>query len=286
MTGFRRREVCEVCRGLRVARLLSLPFGDPRVGGFLERYYGGRIPPDALGGGRYEILRCAGCSFAWQAEVLDEAGMGRLYGEWISSADSLRKKEQTSATLFLKYAVEARLVERLVGKPPHETRVLDFGMGWGYWCRVAAAFNYDVVGLELSPERREHARAMGVRTVGALDELGGEPFDFVNAEQVLEHVPDPGGLVGAMAERLRPGGVLRVAVPNAAGALRRLGSRRWSASKDALHPLEHVNAFTRRSLGELGKRAGLAPVTYPWWDPFALWLRLRYASGLVAWLRR
>ncbi|HEY5657397.1 MAG TPA: class I SAM-dependent methyltransferase, partial [Myxococcota bacterium] len=258
MESFVERRTCEVCGALDAATLCSAPFTDPRVWDFLQQYYAGKIAPADVGDARYEVRRCNACGFLWQAYVLDARGMGRLYEDWIGAEHSLAKKTRADAALFERYAAEAAAISTLLGRPPHEIRVLDFGMGWGFWCRMAAAFGYDVEGFEASEARRAYARGMGVRVV---DALGDRPrYDFVHCHHALEHIASPYDTLAALARVLTPGGVIGISVPDGRGVAERLRRPDWRAAKDALHPLEHVNCFEAHTLLSLCRRAGLEPV--------------------------
>jgi SAM-dependent methyltransferase len=111
-------------------------------------------------------------------------------------------------------------------------------------------------------ERQEHARAFGVEIV-SVDALPDGHFDFVNSEQSFEHIPDPGRSMRTLAAAIRPGGVMRVSVPDAGRAMKRLSSPTWRAKKDAFHPLEHINCFSHAALERLGRDAGLSPIMRP-----------------------
>lgn len=251
------RPLCELCGSARTERLLARAMTDPVVFDFLESYYRGRIDKSLLDGAEYSILRCRDCGFAWQAQVLGPELMRRLYGEWISMEDSLDKKRLADIALFRGYAAQVERIAGLVGKAPHETGVLDYGMGWGYWCRMAQAFGYQVVGYEVEPNRIDFARRLGIQTVSDLRTVPEGAFDYINAEQVFEHITQPLQAASGLCRVLKPRGVLRIAVPDAAPLLREPDRPDWKAAKDALHPLEHINAYTRATLERLGASAGL-----------------------------
>lgn len=251
------RAVCELCGATHARVLVARPMTDASVWDFLENYYQGRVPKSALDRAEYRILLCGVCGFVWQGEVPDPALMGVLYSEWISASDSLDKKRHGEVALFAGYADQARRIAELIGRRPHEIDVLDFGMGWGYWCRMAQAFGYRVAGLEVTEDRKRHARTLGIRVIDTLPEGSGGHFDFINAEQVFEHITEPLAMARELGRVLRPGGVLRIAVPDVTMALRSLADPGWKAQKDALHPLEHINGYTHRTLCRLGSAAGL-----------------------------
>lgn len=282
--AFRRREACELCGSTARQTLLRRPLAAPPLAGFLERYYRGRLPTEVLRRGSYEMARCLQCGFLWQVEVLDDAGLRLLYEEWIDPEASLRAKTEADAALLAGYARQVELMLRLVGKPAATTSALDFGMGWGHWCRIARAYGVDAVGLETSVRRREHAASYGVPTVESLDRLTGGSIDLINAEQVFEHVPEPRALLTEAVRALRAGGIVRLSVPNATAAARRLARSDWVPRKDALQPLEHINGFTPRTLRRLATAAGLEPLPQPF-QPGQGLLGKSYRPGAAAWIK-
>lgn len=282
--AFRRRRTCELCGSSQARTLIRRPLADPGIAAFLDRYYSGRVPEEVLRRGSYEVARCADCGFLWQTEVLDDAGLALLYEEWIDPTASLRVKTEADPGMLAGYARQIELMLRLRGKAAAETSALDFGMGWGHWCRLARAYRIDACGLEPSARRREHAASLGVPTVEGLDRVADESVDLLNAEQVFEHVPEPLALLREAVRTLRPGAIVRLSVPNATAAARRLASPHWSPRKDALQPLEHINGFTHRTLRRLAEEAGLRPLPQPFLPGQGL-LGKSYRPGAAAWLK-
>lgn len=270
------RPQCELCGAQQPATLLAKPFSDPAVWSFLERYYEGRVDKAVLGDATYELAHCLVCGFIWQKHILNDAGMAALYDGWIAARSSLKKKQNIDiAPGYLRQAELIRLL--LPGKQPAGIRLLDFGMGWGYWCKAAQSLGYQVVGLELAQSRIQFARAMGIEAVQRFDDLGSRRFDFINAEQVFEHIPQPLNTLKTLCQYLDSGGVIRIAVPDGANVTREVAQPGWTASKNAVHPLEHINCFTHATLARLGKEAGLTVIPQP------VHITLRY--GAVSLLR-
>ena len=191
--------------------------------------------------------------------------MSLLYERWIDQTLSRRKKDGADVDRAMRAGAEVACACRWLGRRPHEVSALDFGMGWGHWAGVARAFGLSVAGLEVSGERVASARARGVEAVGSLDELSGRRFEFIRANQVFEHLNAPLVALRALAGLAAPGGLVHVVVPDCTGALARVAEVEagggWSAAKDELHPLEHINYFTPGSLVSMAHRAGLERVT-------------------------
>jgi SAM-dependent methyltransferase len=123
----------------------------------------------------------------------------------------------------------------------------------------------EVYGHENSPLRIAHAEQRGIRVL-SWNDLPDHCIDFINSEQVFEHLADPLGALKHLTSALAPGGILKISVPDGADIKRRLAIGDWSAGEGSptsllsITPLQHVNCFSRRSLLELARRAGLAPV--------------------------
>ncbi|HTV77265.1 MAG TPA: bifunctional 2-polyprenyl-6-hydroxyphenol methylase/3-demethylubiquinol 3-O-methyltransferase UbiG [Steroidobacteraceae bacterium] len=103
-------------------------------------------------------------------------------------------------------------------------RVLDIGCGGGLLCEALQALGGNVTGIDLAPGMLQtaqlHAAERGVgidyRLLGAEALAAAEPaaFDVITCMEMLEHVPDPRGIVLAIGALLRPGGAVFVSTLN------------------------------------------------------------------------
>jgi SAM-dependent methyltransferase len=109
----------------------------------------------------------------------------------------------------------ADLFRRYVGGPGR--RVLDVGCRYGALTRAYLEGNH-VVGIDVDQLALNDAARLGIETQWADAEEGlpfeDESFDVVVAGELLEHVREPGALVGEARRVLRPGGTLVGSVPN------------------------------------------------------------------------
>lgn len=97
-------------------------------------------------------------------------------------------------------------------------RVADIGCGGGILSEAMATEGARVVGVDLSTDALEAARAhlatsgltVDYRETGAEALAESEPggFDVVTCMELLEHVPDPASVVDACARLLAPGGTV------------------------------------------------------------------------------
>jgi SAM-dependent methyltransferase len=227
---------------------------------FLTGYY--RMPIEL--DGEYRVERCGDCRTMFQGEVGDNDLLGALYGTWIKS----NRPEQDPAYCYdvanprrSRDGHEIMAAAAHLGLPLDQLVTLDFGMGWASWARISAALGCQAYGHDLSEERRAHAERHGVRT-----DVDGRQYHFINTEQVMEHVSDPGAVVAQLAGMLRPGGILKISVPSNRGAAATLERLKWGQPTVThgeimpILPLEHVTCFTAAGLEQLGQRFGLRPV--------------------------
>ncbi len=265
---FLERTGCPGCRNSSNRLLYRVPFNAPPLRTYLENFYGpqGGVDFTYLTEADYWLVRCNRCQLAYQRLVLDDPSMEILYEQWIDPEKAWQRSEQRlDFQLFRNMAEQVLFVINYVGRPPQHIQVLDYGMGWGRWCHMAAAFGCKAYGTELSATRIRRAQNVGV-TVLRTDELARHQFDFINAEQVFEHLPQPLTTLNQLKSALTPSGMIRIAVPNGDDIERRLRVNDWSAPKfsrnslNAAAPLEHVNCFNRQALLTMAAQAGLTPI--------------------------
>jgi 2-polyprenyl-3-methyl-5-hydroxy-6-metoxy-1,4-benzoquinol methylase len=109
-------------------------------------------------------------------------------------------------------------LELLSGYPLQGRTLLDVGCGKGQFVSVARQNGWDAWGVEFDGGACDYARQrFGLETVfkGSLDHpaLPGA-FDVVTLWDVIEHVPDPVGVLRQAASRLRQGGMIVIRTAN------------------------------------------------------------------------
>ena len=144
----------------------------------------------------------------------------------------------------------AALISRVV-RPPKAARILELGCGTGHNLAMLGQFG-TVEASELDERARLLASERLGRPVGsaALPELSAFPaaaYDLIALLDVLEHVPDDAAALGAIRQRLRPGGKLLVTVP--------ANKWMWSAHDVAHH---HHRRYRKSELHDAARKAGFA----------------------------
>lgn len=266
---FYRRELCPVCESDPGTLIFSCHYCADPIRKYLEEFYSGRVDFELLRNAKYELRLCSNCSAVWQCETPDDSVLKLLYGNWIDPdrvLDTYHKSDDLD--VLGRYAQEVVMLISYFGKTPGELEMLDFGMGWGRWCLMAKAFGCSTYGTDLSDKCTEYVRSNGIKTLD-LDQLGNFRFDFINTEQVFEHLAQPLKTLRYLAGVLKPNGLIKISVPQAEDVLRRSRKGDWTIQKDspnslnAVSPLEHLNSYRRKSIVTMAAASDLEMVKVP-----------------------
>jgi len=142
---------------------------------------------------------------------------------------------------------------------PHRKlgRLLEVGCGLGWNLRAAADAGWEAIGNELDTFAADQARQYSGATVhpGTIERVELEPgsLDVVIADNVFEHLEQPGAFVEQVSRWLRPGGVLFVQTLHVACYAVRDRPTQWGYFHAG-----HVHIPTRRSMELYAERGGLA----------------------------
>jgi len=233
---------CLLCSGKDLKKSDQLSGREIRL---LWRELGKEFPPEAMVGigqnANMILWRCAGCGF----EFFDPALAGNsLFYQCLDSAEYYTPgRPEFSRTVRM--AAQAGLAN-----------VLDVGCGAGDFLDLARTSGLKTFGLELNPAGAAKARAKGhvifdrlLPDVPADASPGG--FDLITLFQVLEHVPDPVGILKQAAALLKLGGYISVAVPFKSGLYRHLP---WDPAQ---WPPHHISRWGLKDFQTLSKQTGL-----------------------------
>lgn len=280
--SFSTRSVCPACESQWWRMLADQPFASGAVGDMIRNFYG--RAPTVLGEARFRVARCDDCGMYFQIDVAGDELLNAIYSSWVRQIDDPEEayddyRRDINAPWRSRDGHELMTAAAFLRVELRDMTTLDFGMGWGLWARIAGAIGCRSYGVELDRTRRDFASRCGVGVIEPGD-LDAHQFDFINTEQVMEHVLFPSALVKDLARVLKPGGILKVSVPHGERAARSIADLEVSVASGRawtdfmpIHPLEHINAFSRRSTKTMAARAGLVEVRPAFAHRYAFLLR-------------
>jgi SAM-dependent methyltransferase len=217
-----------------------------------------------LGPGHFDYCRCSECATIF----IDgpPADLGRYYaskgyGSGTPSAQELGY-ERAKLALVRAHIAGGHLVE--------------IGPGPGGFTRLAAGKGFEVTAIERDPDYSESLS--GIARVGAVlsddpaDALAGlpAPADAIVMWHVLEHLPDPLGVLDACSAALRPKGLLAISTPNPMSLQLTLMGKRWMH----IDAPRHLQLIPLPALRERLSERGLTMVEMTTVDPVGKALNL------------
>ena len=148
----------------------------------------------------------------------------------------------------------AKLVDWLTrgGHIPLEGKLLDIGCGNGAFLRAFGSVypNWSMTGLELNDRNQAAVESIpGVESfhVGPVESLPSQ-FNLITLIHALEHIPRPSHFLRTLKEKLLPGGMVIIEVPN------------LKTSPFDILIADHCTHFTTDTLGKVIEQAPLAVV--------------------------
>jgi len=207
-------------------------------------------------GGLVRCERC-GCYQTDPPPLTDSDRAKEFYTQYYASHEVLANPAPVTGDSrtagFWKVASQVPVLQKV------ETRIADIGCGDGHLCRELVYAGWSkVVGVEASDVRVERARKFYPQVTfhsSSLGEGGEAPgsFDVIVMEAVIEHLPDPVGLLRELRRFLRAGGRIVLTTPNLDSGHFRVLGRRWTGM---LAPHAHIFMFTESSIKEVMELAG------------------------------
>lgn len=195
------------------------------------------------------ILQCRDCGLVYTSPRLQADHLIRAY-ETVKDDEYFVETESRSINAYMILPVVRRYVAR--------GRLLDVGCGAGFLLNAARVY-YEVTGVEPSRWGRQYAEEqLGLQVVaGTLHEarFPGDHFDVVTLVDVIEHVPDPAGLVREIRRVTRPGGIVCVVTPDIGSLSARVLRGKWWGLRPA-----HIYYFSRPTLTRLLENSGYSVV--------------------------
>jgi len=268
---FEIRKHCPTCKSTNTIEIYSCSFLKSPIKEFLESFYSpqGKVEFEYLKEANFILKECNNCRTIFQKEIPNDFLMNKLYEEWIDPEKAFKSHlEKDNLSNFSYCAQEVMMVIAFFNRTPSQLKFFDYGMGWGKWCYMAKAFGCDSYGIELSKTRIEYAQSQGIKVI-TWKEIPNHSFDFINTEQVFEHIPEPLKTLRYLKKSLKHNGLIKISVPNGKDIKRRLRIGDWMAAKysknslNPVSPLEHINCFRQASIVRMADIVELELVKIP-----------------------
>ena len=270
---FEKRKICPACESKKITIRYQANYSDQAIKQYLIAFYSpqGGVEFQYIDNEEYILCDCKSCGLIFQKNIPNDFLMERLYEHWIDPVIAFENRNnrfKMNPGIHANYAKEIMTIGSYFKTSPSDTRFLDFGMGWSDWLLMANGFGYQCYGLELSESRIKYAESRGVKVI-EWEQAKNLSFDFINTEQVFEHISEPLETLKELKTFLKPGGLIKISVPSANDIERRLKLMDWEAKKGTKNslnnvaPLEHIQCFSRSSLINMAGIAGMTEVKIP-----------------------
>jgi SAM-dependent methyltransferase len=233
---------------------------------FTATVFSARRLPDRV---HYRVVRCRACDLVRSDPVLGAEGLARLYQastfEYGDELDGLR-------------ATYGKALEWLAELVPARAGLLDIGTGSGFVLELAHDSGWgDVRGVEPSEDAIAKARP-DIQPRIAADMMrpglfAPGSFDAVTMFQVLDHMPDPVGLLEECRRVLRPGGVVLAFNHNVSA-----WSARLMGERSPIIDVEHTYLYSPATIRTLFDRSGFDVVSV---RPVRNTYSIRYLAHLL-----
>jgi SAM-dependent methyltransferase len=137
-------------------------------------------------------------------------------------------------------------------------RLVEIGPAVGAFLAVSQEAGYQVEAIEMDADCCQFLESeLRVPTTRSDDPatalMAAGPYDAIAMWQVIEHLPDPTGVIAAAARALAPGGILAVSAPNPESWQGRLFGARWTH----IDAPRHLALMPVPALARVGDEHGL-----------------------------
>lgn len=262
---FETRKCCPACMCEDTRLIYQCDFLSEPIKTFIDL----KFTPDVLPNFEeetYILKKCTNCDLIYQERIFNETGMSLLYNKWLVEGDKEKFDfAESTYNRFIYFSQELLMIAKFFDKEIQDTMLLDYGMGKGQWCAVARDIGYDVTGTDVSDQLLENGRSLGLKVLPLAD-FSKQKYDFINTEQVFEHLSKPLEVLEQLKNALKPQGIVKISVPYGANVEKRIPHMDWGVSRShhdfiiPITPAAHINTFSQKSIIKMGGKLGFKPV--------------------------
>jgi SAM-dependent methyltransferase len=224
----------------------------------------------------HQLLRCTHCDLVYASNPPAQNELGQAYH--VADYDSAEEAHAAAETYM-------QALQPILVNLKNTNSVLEIGTGTGILLEHLKNFGFrECVGVEpsaaaiaVAPAHRRHWIKEGVFKES---DFAAASFDLICCFMTMEHVHDPLFTALAAKKLLRPGGIFITITHNYKSLINRLLGKR-----SPIIDIEHLQLFSKISIGELFKRCGFNNVSIQTFFnsySFKYWLRL---TPLPKWVK-
>ena len=221
----------------------------------------------------FDVIECEKCKFKHIIPIPTEKELIKVYEDEYYSDDKPLYIECMNEDIEwwnLSYDDRYNSFEEYL--PENKRKILDVGSGPGIFLKRGKERGWSVTGIEPSKQAFVYSSGtLGLNIhntfLNDITKTEFENFDVIHMSEVLEHVPKPEGLLNIAHDKLNPGGLICVVVPNDYNPFQNTLRDVCEYDPWWVAPPHHINYFNFHSLSALLERVGfqiiLKEATFP-----------------------
>jgi SAM-dependent methyltransferase len=198
----------------------------------------------------FPLVRCIGCALVYTAQIPAADQIGAFYKSESYDSHRVDNKSIISRIYRLVRSWNIKKKMRLVSRFTKTGVVVDYGCGLGHLAKKMKTEGFDVSGFEIDADVRALAKQLldvNIEPLERFRELRNNSVDLFMMWHVLEHVYDLKSDFQQIVDKVKPNGVLLIAVPNFKAYDAKYYKKDWEAYDVPRHlyhfDKESINAF-------------------------------------------
>ncbi|MGD9271296.1 MAG: class I SAM-dependent methyltransferase [Syntrophobacterales bacterium] len=207
--------------------------------------------------GQWQYVRCLNCSLIFLEPQPSSSFFQDHYQSYLPvHPHEIKRWRRLMAQVFAK---SGKLIEQIMPVPG---RLLDVGCGYGFFLEEMVQRGWQAEGIEISATGRGYAREKLELNVSGRPlprpDWQDNCYDVVTLFYVIEHLPDPKGVLREIHRLLRPGGLLLLRWPHTAPIVKLL--RPWAGRLKLYQAPSHLFDFSPVTLYKILDQTGFQEI--------------------------